>query len=136
MLTAFGQGEDDYICKPFELSVLAAKIKAMLHRAYDFSAPPSVLEKGELCYDVQSYIVTYKEQSLTLSKNEGRILKILLENDTKIVSRNALMDDLWNTDCYVDENTLSVNINRLRKKLESIGIKDLIKTHKGQGYSL
>lgn len=136
VITALGKGADDYITKPFDLMVLTSKIQAMLRRSYDYPNAPVFLEHKGVRFDPASGEVFYGEQSTELSKNEGKILKILLENKNKIVERETLMEALWKTDCWIDENTLSVNVNRLRKKLESIGIEDFIETKKGAGYKI
>lgn len=134
ILTALSQGADDYITKPFDMTVLVTKIQAMLRRTYDYIPKSTVLELKGVRLDTDSAEVTYKDQEITLSKNEARILKILLEHKGSVVSRETLMEALWKTDCYIDENTLSVNVNRVRKKLAAIGVSDFIETRKGQGY--
>lgn len=134
ILTALSQGADDYITKPFDMTVLVTKIQAMLRRTYDYIPKSTVLEHKGVRLDTDSAEVTYKDQEITLSKNEARILKILLEHKGSVVSRETLMEALWKTDCYIDENTLSVNVNRVRKKLAAIGVSDFIETRKGQGY--
>lgn len=134
IVTALSQGADDYITKPFDMTVLVTKLQAILRRTYDYSSRVSILEHKNVRLDSDSNEVFYQSKSCELSKNEARILKILMENKERIVSREKLMDALWKTDCYIDENTLSVNVNRLRRKLESIGIDDYILTRKGSGY--
>jgi len=136
IVMAMTMGGDDFISKPFDFSVLIAKMQALLRRTYDFSGTMSLLEYNQVILNSDDCCVSYEDQSIELSKNECKILKVLLENKEKIVSREILMNALWKTDCYIDENTLSVNVNRLRKKLETIGKKDFIKTKKGIGYSL
>jgi len=136
IVMAVNMGGDDFIAKPFDLDVLTAKIQAMLRRTYDFAGQSMVLEhKGALLSLTEGTLV-YGDKKLELSKNELRILQSLMENKDKIVTREALMTKLWESDSYVDENTLSVNINRLRKKLESIGLAEFILTKKGIGYRL
>lgn len=134
VITALSQGADDYITKPFDMTVLVTKIQALLRRAYDYTSRPSFLEHKGVRLDTDANEVFYEQKSCELSKNEARILKILMEHKDTIVSRETLMDALWKTDCYIDENTLSVNVNRLRRKLETIGIFDFITTRKGIGY--
>lgn len=134
IVMAMNAGADDFISKPFDLNVLVAKIQALLRRTYDFTNQTNYLEYKNVRFNIGNSTVTYKEKSIELTKNEGRILKILLEHKGEIVERDTLMEYLWQTDCYVDDNTLSVNVNRLRKTLESIGISDFIKTKKGIGY--
>ena len=136
IVMAIAAGADDFIAKPIDLTVLVAKIQAMIRRTYDFAGKTDFLEYRGVRFYSESHTVSYKENILELTKNESRILKILMENKGKIVKRDNMMEALWQTDCYVDENTLSVNVNRLRKKLEQIGIVDFIQTKKGVGYSL
>lgn len=136
IVLALSQGADDFIAKPFELQVLQAKIKALLRRTYDFGGKTECLEYRGLRFMVEQNLIQFADKEEELSKNEGKILRILLENKGKIVSRHDLMNYLWKTDCYVDENTLSVNVNRLRKKLDLLGCSNYIKTKKGIGYSL
>lgn len=127
-------GADDYIAKPFDLQVLVAKLQALLRRTYDFANQMNFLEYEGVRLNIGNNVVIYEDKSVELTKNEGKILKILLERKGEIVERDTLMEYLWQTDCYVDDNTLSVNVNRLRKTLEEIGICDFIKTKKGIGY--
>lgn len=134
IVMAMTMGGDDFISKPFDCSVLTAKIQALLRRTYDFNGQMHVLEHCGMILDMNDSHVFYQEKTTELSKNECKILKILLENNGKIVSREILMNQLWKTDCYIDDNTLSVNVNRLRKKLSDIGLCDMIKTKKGVGY--
>lgn len=134
VITAINQGADDYITKPFDTAVLVSKIQALLRRTFDYTQHSSILEHRGVRLDTDSNEVFYENRSIELSKNEARILKILMENKEKIVAREVLMEALWKTDCYIDENTLSVNVNRLRRKLEAIQIEDFIQTRKGLGY--
>lgn len=134
IVMAMNAGADDYIIKPFDLNVLVAKLQALLRRTYDFANQVNYLEYGDVRLNTSNSVVTYKDKSIELTKNESKILKILLEHKGEIVERDTLMEYLWQTDCYVDDNTLSVNVNRLRKTLERIGIQDFIKTKKGIGY--
>lgn len=136
IVMALSQGADDYITKPFELQILQAKIQALLRRTYDFSGKLNVLEHKGLRFVIEENKVMYQEQEIELSKNEAKILHILLEKKNTIVSREEMMNYLWKTNFYVDENTLSVNVNRLRKKLESIGCTNYIETKKGLGYKI
>ena len=134
MIMAMNMGADDFIAKPFDQSLLMAKLMAMLRRTYDFAASVPVLEhRGALLHTGEQSLV-YKEEKISLSKNEYRILYVLMENKGKVVSREKLMEQLWETDSFVDENTLSVNVNRLRKRLEAAGLNDFIKTKFGVGY--
>ena len=136
IVIAMNSGADDFIMKPFDLNVLVAKIQAILRRTYDFANQVDYLEYNDVRLNVGNSVVSYKEKSIELTKNEGKILKILLEHKEEIVERDILMEYLWQTDCYVDDNTLSVNVNRLRKTLEEIGVYDFIKTKKGIGYMI
>lgn len=134
MIMAMNMGADDFIAKPFDQSLLMAKLQAMLRRTYDFSSSVPVLEhRGALLHTGEQNLI-YGDEKIALSKNEYRILLVLMENKGRVVSREKLMEQLWETDCFVDENTLSVNVNRLRKRLESAGLCDFIKTKFGVGY--
>ena len=134
IVMAMNMGGDDFIAKPFDLHVLIAKIQAILRRTYDFSTNPNLLEHNGAILNVNDNSITYKDEKVELTKNEYKILQTLLENKGKTVSRDNLMIKLWETDNYVEENTLNVNITRLRRKLESIGLENFIKTKKGLGY--
>ncbi len=134
IVMAMNLGADDFIAKPFDQSVLMAKINALLRRTYDFSSSVSVFEHRNALLNTADNTLTYSGEKIPLSKNEFRILYILMSNKGKVVSREKIMEQLWETDCFVDENTLSVNINRLRKKLCSFGLEDFITTKFGVGY--
>lgn len=134
IVMAMNMGADDFIVKPFDNSILVAKILALLRRSYDYSVGLQKLEYEELTINIDSNTVYYKDKIIELSKNEFRILLILIQNKGKVVSREKLMNQLWKTDIFIDENTLTVNVNRLRKKLSNQGIGDLIKTKFGVGY--
>lgn len=136
VIAALSQGADDYVFKPFDTTVLITKIQALLRRSYDWQKPADRLECDGLRLDMDTAQAAFQGNACELTKNESRILKALLENKGRPVSRNRLMEILWNTDCYIDENTLSVNVNRLRRKLESIGASDRIQTKKGLGYQI
>lgn len=136
IVMAVNMGADDFIPKPFDLEVLTVKIQAMLRRSYDFAGTGSMLEHKGAILNLNETTLTYQEQKIELTKNEFRILEILMENKEKVVSRDTLMTKLWESDNYVDENTLSVNVNRLRKKLEALGLEEFILTKKGIGYRL
>jgi DNA-binding response OmpR family regulator len=134
IIMAMNMGGDDFIAKPFDLSVLMAKIQALLRRTYDFSgelpqleAQGAVLSTGDAC-------LLFHGERIELSKNEYRILEALLTRKGSVVSRETLMEKLWETDCYVDENTLTVNVSRLKKKLTAAGLENFIVTKKGMGY--
>lgn len=134
MVMAMNMGADDFIAKPFDQSVLMAKLQAMLRRTYDFAASVPVLEHRGALLNTGDNTLTFGDEKISLSKNEYRILFILMENKGKVVSREKLMEHLWETDSFVDENTLSVNINRLRKRLDSAGLENFITTRFGMGY--
>ena len=134
IIMAMNMGADDFIAKPFDQSVLMAKLQALLRRTYDFGTSVPVLEHRGALLNVGESTLTYKDEKLSLSKNEFRILLSLMENKGKIVSREKLMEQLWETDSFVDENTLSVNVNRLRKRLDSVGLSNFIATKFGIGY--
>lgn len=134
MVMAMNMGGDDFLAKPFDYDVLIAKIQALLRRAYDFAGTVPVLEHRGALLNMGNGRLVYQEETIELTKNENRILSLLMENKGKIVSRERLMDALWESDCYVDDNTLTVNVNRLRKKLEANGLSDFIQTKFGMGY--
>ena len=134
IVMAMNLGADDFIAKPFDQSVLMAKINALLRRTYDFSSSVSVFEHRNALLNTADNTLTYSGEKIPLSKNEFRILYILMSNKGKVVSREKIMEQLWETDCFVDENTLSVNINRLRKKLCSFGLEDFSTPKFGVGY--
>lgn len=136
LVMAINMGGDDFITKPFDLNVLTVKIQAMLRRTYEFAGESHMLEHQGMWLNLSDGTLTYEEQILELSKNERKILQTLLENPGAIVTRENLMMALWESDVYVDENTLSVNVNRLRRKLETIGLTDFILTRKGIGYQI
>ncbi|MDO4664431.1 MAG: response regulator transcription factor [Erysipelotrichaceae bacterium] len=134
VISALNQGADDYITKPFDITVLVSKIRALLRRTFDYTSHIDYLEHKGVRLNIGNNEVSFNGKTIDLSKNEAKILKILMENKDTIVKREFLMDALWKTDCYIDENTLSVNVNRLRRKLESISLFDFIQTRKGIGY--
>ena len=133
IVMAMNMGADDFIAKPFDLNVLIAKIQALLRRTYDFGNTVPVLEHRGAILNTGDNTLTYREEKISLTKNEYRILLALMENKGKVVSRERLMERLWETDCFVDDNTLTVNINRLRKKLDGAGLEDFIVTKFGRG---
>ena len=129
-------GGDDLLSKPFDLQVLSAKVQAMLRRAYDFGPPARLLQCGGAVLNVSDGTLTVGGQRVELTRNEFRILQMLLERKGQTVSREALMTRLWESDSFVDENTLTVNVGRLRKKLENAGLHDFITTKFGVGYAV
>lgn len=134
IVMAMNMGADDFIAKPFDGSVLMAKVQALLRRSYDFTSSAPVLSHRGAFLNTGDNVLLYGDARIPLSRNEYRILACLLENKGKIVSREKLMERLWETDSFVDENTLSVNVNRLRKKLDAAGLTDFIATRFGAGY--
>ena len=134
IIMAMNMGGDDFIAKPFDGSVLMAKIQALLRRTYDFSGAVTVLQHRGALLNTGEQTLHYQGQNIPLSKNEYRILLTLLESKGNVVSREKLMETLWQTDCFVDENTLSVNVGRLRKKLDNAGLNGFIETRFGVGY--
>ena len=136
IVMAVNMGADDFIVKPFDSSVLIAKIQALLRRTYDFAGAVPVMEHRGALLNLGDNTLVYQGERINLSKNEYRILLALMENKGKVVSRERLMERLWESDSFIDDNTLTVNVARLRKKLEGAGIEDMIKTKKGIGYIL
>lgn len=134
IIMAVNMGADDFIAKPFDSSVLMAKINALLRRTYDFTGAIPVLQHRGAMLNTGDSNLRYQGTEIPLSKNEYRILLTLMENKGNVVSREKLMEKLWQTDSFVDENTLTVNVGRLRKKLENAGLKDFIETKFGVGY--
>ena len=134
IVMAVNMGADDFIAKPFDLQVLNAKVQAILRRCYDFSMSGKVISHKGAVLSTDDGSLSYEGKKLELTKNEYKIMQVLMENNGKTVSRDILMQKLWESDSFVDENTLSVNIARLRKKLEGIGLNGFISTKKGQGY--
>ncbi|MBR6986764.1 MAG: response regulator transcription factor, partial [Clostridiales bacterium] len=131
IVMAMNMGADDYIPKPFDQSVLIAKVQALLRRTYDFSQSTFTLQARGAVLNTNDNSLSYNGNKLELARNEYKILLTLMQNKNKVVSREKLMEALWETDSFVDENTLTVNVGRLRKTLESAGLKDLIKTRFG-----
>lgn len=134
LIMAVNMGGDDFIAKPFDWNVLLAKIQALLRRTYDFGGQAAPLEHRGAVLNPSDAVLTYQGMRMELTKNEYRILQALLEQKGKVVSRETLMERLWATDSFVDENTLTVNVNRLRKKLDKAGLHDFIRTKVGMGY--
>jgi len=134
IVMAMNMGGDDFIAKPFDLNVLTAKVQALLRRTYDFTGQTNLLEHKGSILNISDATLNYHDRKIELSKNENKILQILFENKGKVVSRDSIMTRLWETDSYIDDNTLTVNITRLRKKLQESGLSDFITTKKGIGY--
>lgn len=134
LIMAINMGADDFIAKPFDLNVIVAKIQALLRRTYSFQGQISILEHNGAVLNLGEMTITYRNDKLDLSKNEFKILQTLLENKNRAVSRDEIMRQLWESESFIDDNTLTVNVTRLRKRLEDIELKDFIKTKKGIGY--
>lgn len=134
IVMAVNMGGDDFIAKPFDMDVMMAKIQAMLRRSYDFGGETKVLEHRGARLNMADATLSYQGEKIELTKNEYRILESLLEQKGKVVSRDKLMEKLWESESFVDENTLSVNVNRLRKKLDKAGLEEFIVTRVGLGY--
>lgn len=134
IVMAINMGGDDFIVKPFDINVLIAKVQAMLRRTYSFAESTNIIEHNGCILNMNDQTFMYNGKRIELTKNEYRILQSLLENIGKVVSRDNIMMKLWESDDFIDDNTLTVNVTRLRKKLEQAGLIDYIKTKKGTGY--
>lgn len=132
-LMSMNLGADDFITKPYNTQILLARIAAILKRSYHSEAS-RVLEHKGVSLDLSKSSVSFQGKQVELTKNELRILHLLMENKGSIISRDDIMNDLWQSDEFVDDNTLTVNINRLRKKLEEAGVVNYLVTKRGQGY--
>ena len=136
IVMAINMGADDFVTKPFDQQVLLAKVQGLLRRSYEFGRDESLLEYAGVILNTKSMDLHYQGEVLRLTKNEFQILRVLFEHAGNIVARDDLMRELWNSDFFIDDNTLSVNIARLRKKLEEQGLAGFIETKKGIGYGL
>ena len=134
IVMAMNMGGDDFIAKPVDLNVMTAKMQALLRSTYDMGSRVPVLEHRGAVLNLNDTSLVYEGQKIDLTKNEFRILQILMEQRGKVVSRDTLMTKLWQMDVYVEENTLTVNVNRLRRKLEAAGLRNFITTKIGSGY--
>lgn len=134
IVMAINMGGDDFIMKPFDMNVCMAKIQALIRRTYDFASSAPLIEHRSAILNTGDNTLTYNGVNIELTKNEYMILLTLMENKGKVVSRESLMERLWKSDSFVDENTLAVNVNRLRKKLDKAGLNEFITTKFGQGY--
>ena len=134
MVMAMSMGGDDFITKPFDMDVVVAKIGAIFRRAYDFAGAQGMPSHRGATLDAGQSLLFYDGRRLELTRNECRILLTLMEHKGTVVGRDTLMQRLWDSDCFIDDNTLTVNVARLRRKLEEFGLPDLIATRKGQGY--
>ena len=134
IVMAMNMGGDDFLAKPFDLHVLTAKIGALLRRAYSYQGQVHVLEHGGVLLNLNDATLTYRDRKIELTKNDFKIVQLLMENAGRIVPRDEIMQRLWESDQFIDDNTLTVNITRLRKKLAEIGLENWIVTKKGLGY--
>ncbi|MDO5794686.1 MAG: response regulator transcription factor [Turicibacter sp.] len=134
IVMAMNMGGDDFICKPCDASVIVAKVQALLRRSYSFSGQLNLIQHDGIILNLSDATLEYEGEVIELTKNEFKMLQLLLENVGKIVSREALMIRLWESDSFIDDNTLTVNMTRLRKRLAEIGLSDFVKTKKGLGY--
>ncbi|MGL4772835.1 MAG: response regulator transcription factor [Clostridium sp.] len=135
-LMSMNLGADDFITKPYNTQILLARIASVLRRTYGNNEVSDILEHNGLKLNISTGVIKYKEKTIDLTKNEIKILTCLMKNKGTIVSREDLMDFMWSSDIFVDDNTLSVNVTRLRKKLQEIGVKDSIETKRGLGYMM
>lgn len=136
IVMSINMGADDFITKPFEMPILVAKVQSLLRRSYEFLGTSDWIDVQGVTLHLKSSHLTYQGQTMDLTKNEFQILRILFEQAGNYVSRDDLMKGLWNSNLFIDDNTLSVNIARLRKKLDDLGIENFISTKKGIGYGL
>lgn len=134
IVMAMNMGGDEFIEKPFDLNVVTAKVQALLRRTYSFQGTQNVINYRDIVLNLNDATILHTNGKLELTKNEFRIVQLLLENTGKIVPRDDIISRLWESDAYIDDNTLTVNVARIRKKLESIGYGDMIVTKKGIGY--
>jgi DNA-binding response OmpR family regulator len=134
IVMAMNMGGDDFIAKPFDLNVLTAKVGALIRRAYSFQGQVNAIEHNGVILNLGDASLAYKNQKIELTKNDYKILQLLMENIGKVVSREEIMERLWESDDFIDDNTLTVNMARLRKKLSESGLENFITTKKGLGY--
>ena len=136
IIMAMDMGGDDFIAKPFDLTVLTAKVGAIIRRSYSYAGQVNVIEKDGAILNLLDGTLSYNGQKAEFSKNEFQILALLMENEGSVVSRDTIMMNLWDSDNFIDDNTLTVNVTRIRKKLKDIGLEDFVKTKKGIGYMI
>ena len=136
IVMAINMGGDDFVTKPFDQNVLLAKVQGLLRRSYEFGTDQNLLEHRGAILNLKSTDLVYEGEVIKLTKNEFQILRVLFEHAGRIVARDDMMKELWNSDFFIDDNTLSVNVARLRKKLEEAGLSNFIETKKGIGYGL
>lgn len=136
IVMAMNMGGDDFISKPFSLDVLSAKVQAILRRSYEAKQETHLLEYQGVVLNLSDASILYHGEQTELTKNEFRIMEFLFERAGRLASRDELMRKLWDNECFVDDNTLTVNVTRIRRKLEDVGLVDFIRTKKGIGYYL
>lgn len=134
IVMAMDMGGDDFISKPFDLTVMTAKINALLRRSYSFKANINIIEYKGVMLNLSNAEISNGDKSIELTKNEFKIMQLLMENAGQVVSRDTIMIHLWDSESFIDDNTLTVNLTRIRKKISQIGIDDYITTKKGMGY--
>ncbi len=135
-LMSMNLGADDFVTKPYNTQILLARIASIIKRTYSNSNETEILNYNGLKYNLYKSEVEFNNKSIDLTKNESKILFILIKNSEKIVSRDEIIKTLWQTNEFIDDNTLTVNVNRLRKKIEELGAEGYLKTKRGQGYIL
>ena len=135
-LMSLNIGADDYIAKPYNFQILLSRIALILKRAYDMNKDSNIINYKDIELNVSNSTISYNNQTVELTKNELRILYLLMQNPSNIITRDQIMNELWQSEQFIDDNTLTVNVNRLRKKLEEINLKDFLKTKRGQGYMI
>lgn len=133
-LMSMNLGADDFVTKPYNTQILLARIEAILKRVNKNSTVQDVLEYKDMKLNLSNGTLSYKDKNIEITKNELKILSYLIKNKGNIVSREALMNYLWDCEMFIDDNTLSVNVTRIRKKLEELGLKNVIETRRGLGY--
>lgn len=136
IVMAMDMGGDDFIAKPFDLAVLTAKVGAIIRRSYSYAGQVNVIEHQGAILNLLDAAMTYQGKRAEFSKNEFQIIALLMENTGSIVSRDTIMMQLWDSDNFIDDNTLTVNVTRIRKKLKEIGLEDFVRTKKGIGYMI
>lgn len=134
IVMAVNMGGDDFIAKPFDLAVVTAKVQALIRRTYSFSGQVNVIEHRGVILNLGDTSLSFRDEKIELTKNDFRILQVLMENAGRVVPRDSIMARLWENESFIDDNTLTVNMARLRKRLEEAGLKDFITTKKGMGY--
>lgn len=135
-LISLNNGADQYITKPYNIRILLAKVSGLLKRAQNTEASQNKINYNGLTLDISKSVIEKENEKIELTKNELKIIHYLILNKDKIISRDEIMDYLWESESFIDDNTLSVNMKRLRDKLEKLGMKDCIETKRGQGYIL